>query len=284
MAESVLLPNEKAVLQEKCRLVVGSMQRDGALILSDQDRIVFVRTRGTLTKTYKVIHFCQVRYVRNVRLEPKFLGKETLVVEWVDVDEGGALREYRYQGLSDPEAWRTQIISRMQQTSQDTAYMQTFLASLSSKEVVPLTELAEIIAASGSFACPQCNVQITKHIRYCGNCGSPVAEPLLTITKRLTMNLIHDGTVNGIIDDEKGAYVSRTKLARETVIKEYKIQVDFQSLKTQLESKGLLLQVLECPHCGGKVNVPTSGDFTQCQHCNRNIYAVDILDKFKSLL
>jgi len=60
--------------------------------------------------------------------------------------------------------------------------------------------------------------------------------------------------------------------------------VDFSQLASMMGQKGLVLQVIQCPNCLGKVDVPKVGNLAKCQYCGKDIYAVDIFDKFKGLL
>lgn len=62
------------------------------------------------------------------------------------------------------------------------------------------------------------------------------------------------------------------------------VVVDFNQLVNMMGQKGLALQVIECPHCGGKVDVPKDGNVIQCKYCGKNIYAIDIFEKFKGIL
>ena len=65
---------------------------------------------------------------------------------------------------------------------------------------------------------------------------------------------------------------------------EYKVVIDFAQLTSKLGEKGLALQVIECPHCGGKVDMPKDGNVAKCKSCGNNIHAVDIFEKFKNIL
>lgn len=65
---------------------------------------------------------------------------------------------------------------------------------------------------------------------------------------------------------------------------EYKVVVDFAQLTSQLGKKGMSLTVIDCPNCGGKVDVPKSGNVFTCKYCGKNIHAVDVFEKFKGIL
>ena len=99
--------------------------------------------------------------------------------------------------------------------------------------------------------------------------------------KETVVHLISRGDLDGIITDEN-RYVSNVMLARKTV--QYQVVVDFASISSQLENKGIVLQTLECPSCNGKLEYPKNGDEIVCQFCGASVHAVDIFKKFKDLL
>ena len=99
--------------------------------------------------------------------------------------------------------------------------------------------------------------------------------------KKITINLITQGKLDGIITDDN-QYISNTLLARKSV--QYQVIVDFNSLHSQLENKGIVLQTLECPSCNGKLEYPKEGDTINCQFCGATVHALDIFKKFKELL
>ena len=94
-------------------------------------------------------------------------------------------------------------------------------------------------------------------------------------------SLIADGRLDGIITED-GKYVSNVMLTRKTI--QYHVTIDFTSLFSQLETKGIVLQTIDCPSCSGKLEYPKGGDTVVCQFCGSTVHAVDIFDKFKGLL
>jgi len=62
------------------------------------------------------------------------------------------------------------------------------------------------------------------------------------------------------------------------------LKIDFASLLQQTRGKGFILETIECPNCGGKVTIPKTGNITRCQHCGKDVYAVDIFERFKQVL
>jgi len=63
--------------------------------------------------------------------------------------------------------------------------------------------------------------------------------------------------------------------------------VDFGRLLTALEKKGIMLQTIECPNCGGKLTiseVPKKEEIVECRHCGKPILAMNVFEKFKDIL
>ena len=104
---------------------------------------------------------------------------------------------------------------------------------------------------------------------------------VLKTVRDVVAHLILKGDLDGIITEEN-RYVSNVILARKTV--QYQVVVDFVSIYSQLENKGIVLQTLECPSCNGKLEYPKNGDEIICQFCGATVHAVDVFKKFKDLL
>ncbi len=101
------------------------------------------------------------------------------------------------------------------------------------------------------------------------------------IVRETVGGLIADGKLDGIISgDDK--YISSALVTRKTV--QYQVVIDFTSLLKQLESKGIVLQSLDCPSCKSKLEYPKDGSRLSCQYCGATIEAMDIFEKFKGLL
>jgi len=62
------------------------------------------------------------------------------------------------------------------------------------------------------------------------------------------------------------------------------ITVDFNNLIAQLKDRGIILQSIECPKCGGKISLPKTGNITTCTYCGSQISAIDVYERFKSIL
>lgn len=76
----------------------------------------------------------------------------------------------------------------------------------------------------------------------------------------------------------------RIDLDQEQKGKKVQVIVDFSFLKSVAEKGGLLLTTVSCPYCGGHVKLPESGNICKCEHCQKEIYAIDIFEKIKQLL
>jgi len=157
------------------------------------------------------------------------------------------------QSLSAPEELRTQVLRLVKPKGE-----------VSLHEVAKTPSLKPLIAKVTS--------------------GEPVSlteQMLFERVKELVESLIADGELDGIVTDEE-EYISNTMLARKTV--QYQVVIDFASLHSELETKGIVLQTIDCPACGGKLDYPEDGSTMTCKYCDSTVSAVDIFEKFKSLL
>jgi len=65
------------------------------------------------------------------------------------------------------------------------------------------------------------------------------------------------------------------------------ITFNFEKLLGTLKRKGIILQTIECPNCGGKLEIskiPKQEEIIECKHCGKPILAVNVLEKLKELL
>jgi len=63
--------------------------------------------------------------------------------------------------------------------------------------------------------------------------------------------------------------------------------IDFQGLIDALKNKGIVLERLECPRCGGLLQVsevPKKEEMLQCKYCGSSILAMNLYEKFKEIL
>lgn len=65
------------------------------------------------------------------------------------------------------------------------------------------------------------------------------------------------------------------------------LNIDFEQVFNALKKKGIMLETIECPNCGGKLEisqVPKKEEILQCKHCGKPILAVNVFGKFKEIL
>ncbi len=94
------------------------------------------------------------------------------------------------------------------------------------------------------------------------------------------VNLIKFGRLDGFFDEESGQYTAAALVPRRVT----QVSIDFNSLLAALGEKGIALQHLTCPSCGGKLSLPQRGDLIECEYCGAAVRAVDMLEKFRGLL
>lgn len=137
-------------------------------------------------------------------------------------------------------------------------------------------------------------------------------HPLFTIPVESVCSISMGGTLNKYVslfttdDDEYIFHLSgigddlKLNQFRETIYKQIAsrkeaiqsekmkekvhVMLDFSFLKEYMSKGGLNLQVIKCPHCGGSVEMPQSGDKFTCKYCNSTILAQDIFEKVKGLI
>jgi hypothetical protein len=57
-------------------------------------------------------------------------------------------------------------------------------------------------------------------------------------------------------------------------------RMDFGLLRSIMKSRGIVIEKIECPYCGGPMRLPETGHVTKCPYCSRDVYVADI---FKEL-
>ena len=62
------------------------------------------------------------------------------------------------------------------------------------------------------------------------------------------------------------------------------VSMDFTWLRSEMEKGGLMLSTVKCTQCGGKLELPKSGDMMNCKYCGSTIHAVDVFDKIRLLM
>jgi len=177
MAESVLLRYEKPFLMEDAKLKMKDWAVKGTLILSSIQRIVFVRSEGTLRKKYDINHNYNLKHIINDRTEKKLIGKRLVI----DVLFKEGPQTLRYEGISVPELW-VKKIHEMQDASKfdekGIAYEKRDVERVVEKPVYiekpvvveKVTEKERIISQKTKYVqvpneCPQCG-QFLAHKDY----------------------------------------------------------------------------------------------------------------------
>lgn len=62
------------------------------------------------------------------------------------------------------------------------------------------------------------------------------------------------------------------------------VMLNFAEILKAIEGKGIVLETVECPHCGAPLTLPRTGESCQCSHCNKTILAIDIFKKIKDII
>lgn len=76
----------------------------------------------------------------------------------------------------------------------------------------------------------------------------------------------------------------QARLEKEKKRKGVQLILDFSFLRP-LAEKGIVLQALRCPHCGGKIDeLPETGNLFECHYCGNKVYATDIYREINRLL
>ncbi len=83
---------------------------------------------------------------------------------------------------------------------------------------------------------------------------------------------------------EKATKNRKTQIKKEKNKERVNFMLDFSFLKKYMETGGLVMNVLKCTHCNGKVTFPEGGSKIKCTYCGNEILAQDIFEKVKSII
>jgi Na+-transporting methylmalonyl-CoA/oxaloacetate decarboxylase gamma subunit len=61
-------------------------------------------------------------------------------------------------------------------------------------------------------------------------------------------------------------------------------RMDVDLLRSIMKSRGIVIEKIECPYCGGLMHLPETGHVTECPYCGRDVYVVDIFKKLEKFL
>lgn len=57
----------------------------------------------------------------------------------------------------------------------------------------------------------------------------------------------------------------------------FQTKMDFGLLRSIIRNRGVIIEKISCPFCGGKIQLPDAGHVVRCTYCDRDVYAADIL-------
>ncbi|MFW9868494.1 MAG: PH domain-containing protein [Candidatus Thorarchaeota archaeon] len=257
-------PDERVVYALRCRL----QKFAGDLVVTDKG-IVFIKYEGTFITRGKRLHDFPFETLGGIRIEKQGLFGTNIAIDTRDLAWGN--RTHRFS-CSDSDAKRfIAVVENQKQLLKTPEEVETIILSL----VKPKGE-ADLMEVSR-------NLQIRDLIaRLQGLTHDRLPDIwAFNAVRDIVVKLIAKGSLDGIITDDN-KFVSNALLARKSV--QYQVVLDFASIYSQLENKGIVLQTLECPSCNGKLEYPKDGDTTTCQFCGATVHAVDVFKKFKELL
>jgi hypothetical protein len=84
--------------------------------------------------------------------------------------------------------------------------------------------------------------------------------------------------------------VDQRIIAMASSVKKYppsSIHIDFQRFLDAMKNKGIILEKIQCPHCGGMLEVtevPKKEEVLKCKFCGFSILAINLFEKFKEVL
>jgi hypothetical protein len=257
-------PDERAVHVAKCRYQKFS----GDLVITDKG-VVFIKYEGAFVRRGQRIHDFPFEDIKGIRHEKKGLFGNSIAIDSTSLAWGN--RTYNY-GCSESE-------------------VKIFIAMFENQKLLLRTP-GDLETAILSIVKPKGEADImevskTHKVRLLvsrlkGIDPRKISDIQVFNTVRdIIVKLIAKCDLDGIITEEN-RYVSNVMLARKSV--QYQVVLDFASIHSQLENKGIVLQTLECPSCKGNLEYPKDGDVINCQFCGATVHAVDVFKKFKDLL
>ncbi|MHA2143408.1 MAG: PCI domain-containing protein [Candidatus Thorarchaeota archaeon] len=270
-------PGEEVLFSEGADLLrfamKGSLGRtrekysSGVMVVT-QKGIVFLESTGMFKTSRKRIHSYTFDEIESISIESRGVSGSISGSAFLSVGYStprGVMRvKYRmYEPRAKAALAKVERVRKKLRAPEE--IRRHLLQLIKPKGEVSLREIAMISSLKQLMADPQ----------------SLTDENMYNFVHHMVSRLIAEGELDGIIDD-KDNYVSNVMLARKTV--QYQVVIDFTSLYAQLENKGIMLQTIDCPACGGKLDYPENGSTVQCKYCESTVSAVDIFEKFKSLL
>jgi hypothetical protein len=256
--------DERAVHVSRCKYQKFS----GDLVITNKG-VVFIKYEGAFVRRGQRIHDFPFESIRGIRMEKKGFFGSSIAIDGTSLAWGN--RTYNYQ-CSESEANIFLAVFKNQRTLLKTPgeIETTILSLVKPKGEADIAELSK-------------NMRVRELVaRLQGLTWDRLPDSwAFSAVRDIIVKLIAKGDLDGIITDEN-KYISNALLARKSV--QYQVVMDFASLYSQLENKGIVLQTLECPSCNGRLDYPKDGDVIKCQFCGATVHAVDVFKKFKDLL
>ena len=257
-------PNERVFHRIKTKY----QNINGELVVTNKG-IIFLKTSGAFGRGRERLHFFAFDDLHGIRSEKKGLVGRYVAIDHRSLSWGN--RTYRYACSQQDVSQFLRAVELQKSHLKVPEQIESTILSL----IKPKGE-AELFEVSQN---PNLRTLIS---RMQGIPHDTISDnQVLKAVKAIVVHLISKGELDGIITDED-RYISNVMLARKTV--QYQVVVDFASIYSQLENKGIVLQTLECPSCNGNLEYPKNGDEIVCQFCGATVHAVDVFKKFKDLL
>lgn len=242
----------------------------GELVLT-QNGVVFIEIRGTFNVKHIRHHSYDYDSIKAVRTESRGLtgsltGEEFLVV---DIEDPGNVLCLKYSCKKESCVRIKKLLAdKLSLKSAVESFEKELLRQIKPVTEVDLREVANTAAVRTAIASILNRNDLTETI-------------VLNAVIDKVRSLIAEGMLDGVIDSS-GMYTSTLTLSRKSV--QYQVAIDFNGIFTQLKGKGIVLESLECPSCNGSLQYPESGSVVTCTFCGATVSAMDVFEKFRSLL
>ena len=268
LVDSAVISNFKVIHPDRVHVSEGFA--NGELILT-QKGLVFLEAKGLLKKSLSRHHSYTFDQITGVRTESKgltgsLIGQEFLIVDFQDSRGTWTFKYSCQKTLADRFAQKLQITIKWRSALKE--LRKELLTLVKARGEIELREISRMISLKNIFS------------EILGE-QEPSENKCYNLVREEIQTLISDGLLDGLIDSS-GKYVSQSIMSRKSI--QYQVSIDFSSLYSQLKTKGVVLETIECPSCKGKLEYPESGSVLTCRYCGATVSAVDVFEKFKGLL
>ena len=261
--------NERVLARSVCKC----NNLSGELIVTNLG-LAFEKATGFLSTGRTRVHFFTFDEIHNIRIESKGIGSSLLGSVVLAIDHKSQALGSRTNRYHMQKGNAERIIGAIQQTRESES---------APKELEDF--LLRLIKPEG-----KANLKVLSTVNQVRRLVAKVrgistnqlwdSDSFATV-RNTVAGLIADGRLDGIINEEH-EFVSSAMITRKSV--EYQIILDFATILSKLETKGIVLQTLECPSCKGQLEYPKGGNSITCTFCGATIAAIDIFEKFKAFL